>query len=467
MTFPLSDMVSISLTIAAGGLRAANLSTPGLIAYHTAWLDYSRTFYSVSSAVAAGIVAGTAPHRMLVAAFSQNPSPTHVKLLRRATAPVHAVELTITTFAVGNTITATIHAPDGTSRSYSQAAGGVSIDAETTALTALINNDVSGYATAGSTELIAVAILGAGARVEIDPGAGAAVGQLFWYGTLANIDFEDVTPDPGLAADIALIQAEDDDWYGACVDSQSLAEQTVLAADLSADLKWVCGGTMDADVANDVVGNLGEVWNAASREKASLQWVPGDLQAYPGVAACAKMLAFKPGATTLANQNLAGCTAAINGQTLTEAQLVSLRSNRVNGYIEFGGLNIIDSQAGFCSYARYVDERLTLDYLEANIPVELANAIVALTTSGRKVPYTDAAAAIARAAIYKVCQLAESWGALLLQDGDTTYFSFSATPASAQLAADKTARIFRGCEFSCVITGAAQSFPLSGTLTFV
>ena len=64
---------------------------------------------------------------------------------------------------------------------------------------------------------------------------------------------------------------------------------------------------------------------------------------------------------------------------------------------------------------------------------------------------------------------AEAWGALVLRDEEigVNYFTFSATPAASQLAADKTARIFKGCTFSCLITGAAQRFELSGTLEFV
>ena len=102
-----------------------------------------------------------------------------------------------------------------------------------------------------------------------------------------------------------------------------------------------------------------------------------------------------------------------------------------------------------------------------NIPTELANAIAKRVSGGSKVPYLDEAAAVARAAILTVCESAERWGALLLRDGETDYFNFSFTPAASQLAADKAARIFRGCEFSCLITGAAQQFVLNGTLEFV
>jgi hypothetical protein len=298
-------------------------------------------------------------------------------------------------------------------------------------------------------------------------GSGGVAGQLFWFGGLQNCDFEDVTPDPGLAADITAIRNADDDWYAGCLDSQSKAEQLILASSLDLQGKSAWVASMDSAVRDGTAGNLFDTLQGATRTRAVPIWVCGELSAYPAVAAAAKMLTFKPGATILANQSLSGVTAAVNGVTLSAAQLAFIRADRGNAYIEFGGVNCIDPQAGYCSSARYVDERLTLDYLAANIPVELANAIQAMVSGGSKVPYTDAAAGIARAAIRKILELAESWGAVMLRDGETNYFTFSATPAASQTAGDKAARIFRGCEFSCVITGAAQQFLLDGTLTFV
>jgi len=466
MTFPLTDVVSLSLSVAAGGIRAQNLKTPMLIGYHALWADRVRTFYSVTSAISAGVVAGTALHRMLVAAFAQNPSPTFVKVGRRANAPVHTMILSPTTFAAGQTATLTLNAPDGTSRSYTRACGGVSLAAEAAAWEALIDGDAAGYGVAGTTWIKATV---AGNTVVVDPGAAPITGACFWYSDLQNIETYDDTADPGLAADITAIRAADDDWYAGCLDSTSEDEQTVLATQLEPAGKSAWIGSTDGEIADGTAGNLFDVVNAASRERSVLIWTCNGQQEYPAVAAAAKMLAFKPGATTLAMQTLAGVTAAVNGVDLSEAQLTTIRGYRGNAYIELGGVNMVDSQGGYCAATRYVDERLTLDYLAANIPVELINAMQARVSAGRKIPYTDEAAGIARAAILKILELAAAWGAVMIVDPDTgeNYFTFSATPASAQSAADKAARLFAGCEFSCILTGAVQSYELAGTLSFV
>jgi len=185
----------------------------------------------------------------------------------------------------------------------------------------------------------------------------------------------------------------------------------------------------------------------------------------------AKMLTWRPGSTTLANQTLSGVTmSGLNSWDLTTAQLANIRAARGNAYINFGGVGQIDPQAGYCAASRYVDERLTIDYMVANIPVELANQVRALTAVGRKVPYTDEAGTVARAATRKILEpmASDEWGAIKLMDEETgeSYFTFTWTAAASQTAADQLARIFRGIEWSCLITGAAQQFLMSGILNF-
>ena len=467
MTFPLSELVSLNLSIAAGGIRAPNLSTPLLVGYHAAWADYVRTFYSPSGVISSGIAANSPLHRMAVAAFAQSPSPRTIKIGRRATPPVHAGTLTPTTDAVGQTITLTVVAPDGTSRTYSQACTGGGIPAEATALAVLLNADVSGYGAAGST---ALAFAGVGNDVEVDPDVGAVAGQLYWYTELQNLDWVDLTPDPGLVADLALIRGEDDDWYSAALDSTSEAEQLILAAqlDLQGKLSWI--GSQDATIKNAVAGNLFLDLLATSRTRAVPLWNAHGMHEYPAVAAMAKMLAWnRPGGVSLARQKLAGVTMSRYNTDLTAAQLTNIRNARGNAYIDQAGVANVDGLAGTCSAERYVDQRMALDYLAANIPVELYNAMQAATNAGTRIPYTDGAAAVARAACRKILESAESWGAVMLRDPETgeNYFNFSATPAASQTAANKAARHFAGCEFSCKILNEVASFDVAGTLSFV
>lgn len=466
MTVPISDYVSLSMTVAAGGLQVPSLKTPLLVAYHANYVERVREYTSLPGLAADGFGAGHPAYRMAQALLAQSPCPSSFKVGRRANAPVHAVELTCLTDTVGETITVTIHAPNGSSRSYSRSCAGGGIPAEATALAGLINADVSGYGAAGTTELLVAAV---GNDVQIDPGAGAATGQIFYYSGLRNLDIEDVTPDPagGLAADMTAISAADDDWYAAALDSPSAAEQTVLATATAVAGKSCWLSSQDSTIRNATAGNLALVLQAATRDRAAVFYSPHGMHEYPGICEMSKLITFNPGATTGAYQSLAGVTAAgTNAWDLSAAQLTNCRNARANVYVRAGGIGMVDGRQGVMSASRWMDERLLLDYLSINIPVELASALVARASAGSKVPYTDEAAAVARGAILKILQPAAAWGAVQLVDpvtGEET-FTFSFLPAASQTSANKAARHFDQVVFNVLGTSAAQRYTIAGTV---
>ena len=468
-TVPVSDYIGLNLTLASAGLQVPELTMPMLMGYHTNYVDRVREYNSLAGLVADGFSATGPIYNMAQALLAQPVSPSSFKVGRRANAPVHAVELVPLTDVVGNNIQITLTAPDGTSRTYSQACGGGGINAEATALAVLLNADVAGYGAAGTTELLIAAA--APPIVTIDPGVGAAVGQIFYYSGLRNLDITDVTPDPGLAADITAIRGEDDDWYGCAIESPSLAEQTVLATAIEALTKSAWHSSQDSTIREGTAGNLALTLNGATRVRSIVFYSAHSMSEYPAVAAMSQMISFNPGQTILAYRTLSGVTASgANQWDLSTAQLADCRTARANVQIVCGGLNFVDGLAGWCSATRWVDERLLLDWLALNIPVELASAIATAVAGGSKIPYLDAAAGVARGAILRVLSLAEGWGALMLLDEDTgtNHFTFSFTPAAGQTAANRAASNFAGCRFGCLITGATQTYlNLDGTLNFV
>ena len=177
-TVPVSDYVSLNLSIASAGLQVPELSMPMLMGYHTHYVDRVREYSSLAGLVADGFSATGPIYRMAQALLAQPIAPSNFKVGRRANAPVHAVELTPLTDVVGNNIQITITSCNtGVSRTYSQACTGGGVPAEATALAALINADAPGFGAAGTTELL-VAAAGP-VPVTIDPGPAAVTGQVF------------------------------------------------------------------------------------------------------------------------------------------------------------------------------------------------------------------------------------------------------------------------------------------------
>lgn len=473
MTYPVTDSATLALSVASAGLRAPNQGMSILIGYTLGFAgDLVREYSSLPGMVADGMDVNSPLYKMAGALQSQSPSPTSWKVGRRTTPTVQAITLTVLTDVADSQITVSLVSPDtGIRRDYTRSAVGGGIPAEATALALLMNNDPTGFGTLGTNELTFTANVN---DVECTfDGAGGTAGQIFYYYGLRNLDLDDVTADPGIAADIALMQLEDDDWYGYAIDSTSSAEQEAAAAMAGITGKTALGflSTQDSAVRNDTAGNICKVVDAADRNVTTF-WSPHSMEEYPGVAAMGTMLARNPGGTTLAYQQLSGVTpAGTNDWDLSEAQLAIIRADRGNTYGLMGTTGMVDPTGGWMANTYFVDTQLTLDYISLNIPVEVANALAATARAGKKVAYKDPdAPKVARAAIYAALTPPSTWGAIVLRDseadGGTNYFTFTALAAASQTAGNKAARNFAGVTFSCLLTGAVQSYALEGVLSF-
>jgi hypothetical protein len=474
MGTPITDYVDLSISIASAGIPAPSLAKPLLIGYFTQWAtDLVREYSSLSAMAADGldgttVARGAGVYRMAQALMAQTPAPTSFKVGRLTVGHVHSTVLTALTDTVGETITVTIEGPTGLTETYTRTCAGGGIPAEATALAALINAGVH------AADITATPV---GADVTIIKDAvGGFAGQIYYYSGLKNLDINDNTPDlagTAMAAQIANIRLEDDDWYGVALDSPGDIIQEALAAavlPLTPNIKCAFLSTQDSACRNGTAGNILKVLAGANNTRAFTMYSPHGMDEYPGVALMSRMIGCNPGATTAAYQQLAGVTrAGVNAWDLSAAQLALIRTDRGNVVISLGTLGMVDGQAGWMAAQRYLDERLLLDWLSLNIPVELVNAILSRTSVGSKIPYTNEAAEVARGAIYKILATAEGWGAVQLRDPVTgeNYFSFSYTDAAAQTSGNRLARIFAGINFGCVITGAAQRFVVRGTLNFV
>jgi hypothetical protein len=460
-----SDFVALNIYLAEAGQQAPNVSTPMLIAYHG--ITPGRrvlTYNSLAAMVADGFSVYKPPYLMAAALQAQPNPPTSWKIGRRASAPVFWTNLTCLTDTVGQTIEVTLVAPDGSEHTYTRTCAGGGIPAEATALAALMNVD-HGTGGGGSTELVFTGVVN---DVTVRPGAGAVTGQIFYFKNLKNLDIVNNTADPGLAADITAIRAEDDDWYYAMLDNASLAENTVLAtqtASTAPNYKLAMISTQDSTCREGTAGNIMLVTQAATRDRASVWYSPYSMSEYPAVALAGQMSTANPGQTIAAMRALRGVTpAGTRAWDLSLTQMNNIFAARGNVYTTLGSTGV--TVKGTCAALRWIDDRILLDWLAANIPTELYNAMATRVAGGYKVPYTDEAGEFARGPIVKVLEIAAGWGGVTLKDPATgvDYFSFSYTPASSQLAADKALRIFRGVRFGCRLNGAVQQYLLEGYL---
>jgi|GEM_PF-6963277 len=454
MAEAITSYIHLSISVAARGIKVQTVDTPLLLAYHTKWGDYVREYTSLAGMVADGFAVTDPVYYMAKALLSQDRKVSSFKVGRRATAFTAAYVLTIT--ADSGTITCSI-TKDGTTRTYTQTGGGGGIPAEATAMALQMNNDASGWGSGGSGELTIAANAN---DVELDAVSPANDGEIWYFDDLAQMTFDDATADPGLAADLTALRAEDDDWYAVSLDSCSDAEGAGLAAALSSEEKIVLVGCQNFDCESG--SGLASTMSTAAYTNAAMVYSKHSMAEYPACAALGYSLPWPPGAIDWMFKSYVGVTAS----DLSASAISALKGEYANMYVQVVRDAGIFQEAVFAD-GSYIDIKHLKDYLTFRI----REAIWNLLRQSPKVPYTDKGAEAAGAEILKVLKstannaAAAGGDALVLTDSEgRSTFDFDYTPADSQLAADKANRIFRGLTWRAQLSQGIRQFYITGEL---
>ncbi len=311
-------------------------------------------------------------------------------------------------------------------------------------------------------------VIGAGVEglVPTDAGTHIAIATLatgvlfdFNFGFMdpANdLDVEDITADPGIATDLAAIEAVDPTgWYGFALDSNSAAE--VLAAEtwVQAEEKVGSFNNSDSEIVDiATVDDLFSNSQAAAYTHSHLLYSQRVLLSYSGVAILGVMLPTDPGTSTWALKTLVGVTV----DPIKDAHEVIVRGKGGNTYSEVAGLNI--TYEGLSPGGEFLDTVRFLHFLKANLQIDIFAALAA----NPKIPYTNIGIAIITGVI----------GARLNAnvETETTARGLARKPApSVQapreedvLQADKVARLLQNVTFDGKLAGAIHSVSVTGRL---
>ena len=455
MAANISDRIVVSVSVASRGVAAQSVDLPLLLGYHTVFPEYTRTYRTPSAMIADGFSAYDPLVLMANALCSQQPqSVERFKVGRRATAFTHEVNLTI--IADTGTISVTV-TKGGVSRTYTQTGGGGGIPAEATALALAMNNDADGWGSSGDASAV---ITAATNDVNIVANTGHD-GELWFYDDFSQITIDDDTADPGLAADLTALRAEDDDWYAVTLDSCSGAEGEGLEVALAAAEKLVLVGSQDSDVPTSATDDVASEFLADNNSRAGVEYSPHSMAEYPACAVLGKCLAYPVGSASWDMKSLVGVTAA----DLSATQMGYLDDKACNYYVSYvrdGGIHQHGTVAS--SDVGYLEIRQLLDYLVFRIRETVFNILL----NSPKLPYTDATCIQIKGAILQVLKAVERNGGVMLTDEDgNSVFNFSYTPVSEQLEADQLDGILRGIEWSCPLIRGIRKVYITGQLVGV
>lgn len=435
----LSEIVQVNITADTVTPDRAGFGVPMLAAYFppTIFADLSREYSTSAEMVTDGFPTGHPAVRMAQRIESQSPRPSTFKVGRRATPFDQEFRVIPTITTQGLIVGLDVLSPNGVTLTEIRYTNGPAETVATivTALTALLNPIV------GLTAVDNVTAVACSADTT---------GDLFELRNfLGGVTILDTTADPGIVANLTAIRADDSDWYGLSIDSNSEAQAAALAAWAETEVILFGVDSGDEEVATDAVGNLAETLEAAAYNRTFLLFNRA-LGRYGATAWFGDRLSADPGSATWAMKTLAGIVA----DSLTTTQRTNIESNNANHYTRRAGIDI--TRQGTLASGRFIDVQRTIDAVTARIQEEVFD----LLTSLEKVPYTDAGVGLVIAAVLGVLREFQQTGAL-----DPAIDPVVTAPRVADVsAADKTARILPDVRFQATLAGAIHRVEIDGVL---
>lgn len=442
----LDDVVNLTITTSTIFPTAPGFGTPLLFGYHTRWVDRIRRVSSVKEMTDGGFVPTDQLYKMAQAAFSQNPRPASVMIGKRLTPPTQIVELTPTVTTQGYVYGFSYLSVAGVQTDISYPVpGSATVASVITAIVALLNAIASPGATFtdGTTKFTVTASV-----------AGTFF-DLFNLPNPADLKIANVTTDPGIVADLAGVEALDSiSWYTLAIDSNSKAEIVAMAAHIEATRKLFIANTIDSAVPLNTASNVLKTLKAAAYARTAVMYVANRLLSNAGIAWIAFNAPVIPGSNQWAFETIAGLTVDV----LTSGQDAIVRADNGNTYLILAGLN--QTYAGKAVNGSFIDIIIGVDWLFANIQVDLLGALAAAASAGRKIPYTDDGVAIIKSLLLARLNIGVANGFLTNNPAPTV----TAPKVATIPAGTRASRILPDVKFQAYLAGAMIGVVISGNV---
>lgn len=437
----LDQLASVTVTRQTVFPTLPGFGVPGLLAYHSHWLDRVKTFADLEEMVAASVSVNEPMYKWATAVFAQNPRPEKVAILRRANAYTQTITLTPQSAAEGDVYSFTVGDASGASTAITRTVPASStLSAEGTAIALLID---AALGTDGDAASVSGVI-----TITMDAGKVCLLENL---PPLSKMLVAETTADPGIVAD-----------FDACVTAESLAPLTLsffsvdldcagkativaLAAAIEASKKIGVFATSDTACATSATTDVMSTLKASAYSRSKLIFAQYSNRDYRSGAEVGRMLPTTPGSATWAYKTLAG----IHADSLTSAESDYITGKYGTTYQTLASLNL--------TYQGQVPSGDFIDNIVASTELQQACQLAILTgfVTNEKVPYTAFGIETVRSLLEQVVDARTAKKA-----GDLKFLSNSPAPLITMpkiedvSSADKAARILRGIVIQAYIAGA-------------
>jgi len=439
----LEDIVSVSISAQTTTVSRLGFGTPLIARYHTLFPSVVREYKSLSAMTDDGWPATDPAVLMATKIASQNPKPAKWKIGKRVNVFTQDVQITpINTDEFYEYAFDIVVGTTTTSISYTNG-GAETVATICTALQALINAVAGITATDNTTDV----------SVETDTD-----GDLVDYVSISdepdNVQFKDITADPGIAADLTAIESVDPDgWYALLLDSNSEAEILASAAFIEARKKIFLTNTSDTEVVDNVVSNdvMSDLQSFAYARTAII-YSQARLLNWTGAGWAGNRLPSDPGSSTWAFKTIA--SVQVDGN-LTGGQTSVIESKGGNVYRTIAGVNV--TTFGITASGEYIDVTRFIDWLDARIKERIFGVLI----NNAKIPYTDVGVDLMRGQVLAQLNQGITAGGLAADPAPVVQ-----APKVADIdPADKANRILPDITFQATLAGAIHQLVISGVLS--
>lgn len=443
----LQDIVNVSISLSTTAVSRAGFGTPVFIGAHRFFTERIRAYTSITAA-AVDLPSGSNELAAVTSAFSQDVSPSVVKVGRRDVDLLTYTPAAVT--AVGQVFSINVVGTDDVAilASFTTTTGSETATEVITALAAALSGIVG--VTVGGTTTLTLA--------EATPGTPFAVTS---FTLLTQTTTVTETADASLTA----IEAVDTDFYFVAADDHTETFVLAMAAAMETRSKIYFVSVSEAGAlaalaqpATDILGKLAE--NNYFR---SSGWFHQDADTtFPEMAFIALAAPADPGSKVWANNKVAGLSASqdpSSGINLTFTQESNLDDRNANWVGVVGGIDI--SRRGKVAGDEWIDAIRNRDFLEARLTEGLQN----LQINQPVIPYTDSGISMVRGTVTSVLNRSVSTSTTpnILQENNPYTTDF---PRAADVPfAEKQLRELNA-SFEGFLAGSIQITKIVGNLTF-
>lgn len=445
----LDRAIPISISTIASSVTSAGFGLAGILSHKaTIAPDRVRWYTEVDDMVTDGFATTDPEYLAAVVLSSQEPRPERWAILR-ADGAKPTLKYKISVGVVAN------------STRYAFRIG-TATEVEFTSDASATNDEII----TGLDAALTLAGVPAGFASAITGGAGSTVLEITastagnWTAienlTHAVLKIETTHADPGIAAELALVVAEDADWHWLVTLFNSELYVKAAAAWAETAQKIYPADSIDTTIPTTVLSGATDL---AADLKASAYKRTGVLyhhasDAFMSAGLAGRLGPLYPGSWTAAYKTLTG----VPTYALTETQIGNIEDKNADYYTEFGGVGMTHTgRTAAGGGAGYFDVVLVRDWLSSELQAEIA----ALLQSLLKVPYTDPGAALLAGKVERVLLRASRapYNALV-ESSIVVTTGLVADEATV----DKNARTYRGISFRADYQGAIHRVPITGSI---